>query len=146
MTETQASKVELLRWRGDAAIADEADRIAMAGFGGKGRQQARRSLVTEVDRAIEGMAARVSAADPGCGLFGEEEGIEAPSGLFWYVDPIDATANYVRGIPIFATLLAVALDGEIQLGLVSAPAMRRWLAWRGGERGGRQPESRSVAR
>jgi histidinol-phosphatase len=49
------------------------------------------------------------------------------------VDPIDATHNYVRGITVFATLLAVSLDGELQMAVVSAPAMReRWVAWRGG--------------
>jgi histidinol-phosphatase len=77
---------------------------------------------------------RLRAAYPGCGLVGEEEGTEdAAAEVVWYIDPIDATANFVRGIPIFATLLAVAVAGELQLGGVSAPAMReRWVAWRGG--------------
>ena len=94
-----------------------------------------RSFVTEVDRSIEHLAReRLRAAYPGCGLVGEEEGSDAAgASVCWYVDPIDATANFVRGIPIFATLLAVALDGELQVGVVSAPAMReRWVAWRGG--------------
>jgi histidinol-phosphatase len=126
------------RWRDVAlVIADEAERIAMSGFRRGIRVDAKpdRSFVTEVDRSIEHMARqRLRAAFPGCGLVGEEEGEDAAdSSVCWYVDPIDATANFVRGIPIFATLLAVALDGELQLGLASAPAMReRWLAWRGG--------------
>jgi len=80
---------------------------------------------------------RLRAAYPDCGLVGEEEGPDAAGAtVCWYIDPIDATANFVRGIPIFATLLAVAVEGELQLGAVSAPAMReRWVAWRGGERG-----------
>lgn len=126
------------RWRETAlAIADEADRIALAGFRRDVAVDRKpdRTLVTEVDRSIELVVRdRLRAAFPGCGLVGEEYGTDAEdAALTWYVDPIDATANFVRGIPVFATLLAVAIDGELQLGLVSAPAMReRWLAWRGG--------------
>ncbi len=132
------SELELTRWREIALeICDEADRIAMAGFrrGIKVDTKADRSFVTEADRSIERLAReRLRAACPGCGLVGEEEGPDAAgASVCWYIDPIDATANFVRGIPIFATLLAVALDGELKLGVVSAPAMReRWLAWRGG--------------
>jgi histidinol-phosphatase len=74
------------------------------------------------------------ASYPDCGLIGEEEGSDADgASVCWYVDPIDATHNYMRGVPVFATLLAVAVDGEVQLGVVSAPALReRWVAWRGG--------------
>ncbi|HET8785035.1 MAG TPA: inositol monophosphatase family protein, partial [Candidatus Limnocylindrales bacterium] len=51
----------------------------------------------------------------------------------WYVDPIDGTHNYMRGVPIFGTLLAVERDGELQAAVISAPALRmRWGAWRGG--------------
>jgi histidinol-phosphatase len=77
---------------------------------------------------------RLRSEFPGCGVVGEEEGTEsAGAAICWYVDPIDATHNYVRGIPVFATLLAVALDGELQLAVVSAPALReRWVAWQGG--------------
>ena len=94
-----------------------------------------RTYVTEVDRSIEHMVrARLRGAFPCCGFVGEEEGSDAAgASVCWYIDPIDATANFVRGIPIFATLLAVSLDGEMQMGVVSAPAMReRWIAWRGG--------------
>jgi histidinol-phosphatase len=133
-----ASERELSRWREAAtAVCDEADRVAKAGFrrGIRVDTKPDRSFVTEADRQIERLAReRLSAAFPGCGLVGEEEGTEAAgASLRWYIDPIDATANFVRGIPIFGTLLAVELDGELQLGMVSAPAMgERWLAWRGG--------------
>ena len=157
MTETTrpiASESELARWRSVAMdIADEADRIALRGFrrGIRVDTKPDRSFVTEADRGIERMAReRLRAAFPGCGLVGEEEGTDATgSSVTWYVDPIDATANFVRGIPIFATLLAVALDGELQLGLVSAPAMpERWLAWRGGGawRGKERIEVSKIAR
>jgi histidinol-phosphatase len=133
-----ASAAQLESWRGVAlSICDEADRIALAGFrrGIEVDTKPDRSFVTEVDRSIERLAReRLRAAFPGCGLVGEEEGSDAAgASVCWYVDPIDATANFVRGIPIFATLLAVSLDGEMQLGAASAPAMReRWIAWRGG--------------
>jgi histidinol-phosphatase len=138
MSESGPSQSDLTRWRDLAtSICDEADGLALAGFrrGVKISAKADRSLVTEVDRAIERMArARLRSEFPDCGIVGEEEGTEAADArLCWYVDPIDGTHNFVRGVPIFATLLAVAFEGEIRLGVVSAPALReRWVAWRGG--------------
>jgi histidinol-phosphatase len=135
---TSASPADLLRWRDLAlSIADEADRISMAGFRRHIRVEEKpdRSFVTEADQAIERLVReRLRAALPGCGLVGEEEGTDAPgAGVVWYIDPIDATHNYMRGVPVFATLLAAAVDGEIVLGVVSAPALdERWVAWQGG--------------
>ena len=94
-----------------------------------------RSYVTQADRAIEKQVRERIAHDyPDHGLVGEEYGEQAgASTVRWYVDPIDGTHNYMRGIPIFATLLALEEDGEIRLGLMSAPALHtRWFAWRGG--------------
>jgi histidinol-phosphatase len=66
------------------------------------------------------------------------------------VDPIDGTHNYLRGVPIFATLIGVERDGELQAGIVSAPALGgRWYAWRGGGAWGAGPfagSDRSGAR
>ena len=154
MSEAAVSTAELLRWRDTAlAICDEADRISLAGFRRDIEVDTKpdRSYVTAADRSIERMAReRLRNAYPGCGLIGEEEGSDAAgASVCWYVDPIDATANFVRGIPIFATLLAVAVDGELQLGVVSAPALReRWLAWRGGGawRGDRRLAVSRIAR
>ena len=126
------------RWRSAAlALCDEADLISMAGFRRDLRIDTKpdRSFVTDVDRAIERMIRQhLRAAYPGCGLVGEEEGIDAAgAAVCWYVDPIDGTHNYMRGVPVFATLLAVTVDGEVQVAVVSAPALReRWVAWRGG--------------
>jgi histidinol-phosphatase len=134
----RSTESELERWRDTAlALCDEADLMSMAGFRRDLRIDTKpdRSFVTEVDWAIESIVRQhLRAAYPGCGIVGEEEGIEAADGsLCWYVDPIDATHNYMRGVPVFATLLAVAVDGEVQVGVVSAPALgERWLAWRGG--------------
>jgi histidinol-phosphatase len=119
------------------ALCDEADLISMASFRRDMRIDTKpdRSFVTEVDRAIERMVRQhLHASYPGCGIVGEEEGIDPAAGsLSWYVDPIDATHNYMRGVPVFATLLAAAVDGVVQVGVVSAPALReRWVAWRGG--------------
>ena len=118
-------------------MCDEADQMALAGFrrGVKVSTKPDRTLVTEVDQSIERMIrSRLNSEFPGSGIVGEEEGTEsAGASICWYVDPIDATHNFVRGIPIFATLVAVAVDGEMQVAVVSAPALReRWVAWRGG--------------
>jgi histidinol-phosphatase len=138
MTEHMPSAVETSRWLEVAlAVCDEADELSLAGFRRDIRvdTKADETPVTEIDRAIESLARdRLRSAFPGCCLIGEEEGTdEAGSSLCWFIDPIDATNNYIRGVPVFATLLAVALDGEVQLGVVSAPALReRWMGWRGG--------------
>ena len=138
MSQGRPSQSDLLRWRDVATgICDEADAMAMAGFRRDVKVSTKpdRSLVTEVDQAIEHMArARLRSEFPGCGIVGEEEGTEAAGArLCWYVDPIDGTHNYVRGVPVFATLLALSCEGELQLGMVSAPGLHeRWMAWRGG--------------
>jgi histidinol-phosphatase len=68
-------------------------------------------------------------------VLGEEAGVggDAGSGAArWIVDPIDGTKNYVRGLPVWATLLALERDGVVDVGLVSAPALgRRWWSARG---------------
>jgi histidinol-phosphatase len=90
--------------------------------------------VTAADTAVEErLRAALASAFPGHGFLGEEMGIEAGSAeARWIIDPIDGTYNFARGIPIFATLLAYELDGQLVLGAVSAPALgRRWTAARG---------------
>jgi histidinol-phosphatase len=138
MSKPFESAADLAGWRELAlSICDRADEMALAWFRRDVRVSTKpdRTLVTEVDQAIERMVReRLHAAYPGCGIVGEEEGTEsAGAAVRWYVDPIDGTHNYVRGVAIFATMLAVEADGEIRLGVISAPALReRWLAWRGG--------------
>lgn len=138
MSEPTAYQSELLRWRDTAiSLADAADKMSLAGFRRDAKVSTKpdKSLVTEIDQSIERMIrGRLNAEYKGAGIVGEEEGTEAAgASVCWYVDPIDATHNFVRGISVFATLLAVSLDGELQMAVVSAPAMReRWVAWRGG--------------
>jgi histidinol-phosphatase len=94
-----------------------------------------RTYVTEADTAIEGLLReRIADAYPGHGILGEEMGSsDADAPVRWYLDPIDGTHNFMRGVPLFGTLLAVERDGELQAAVVSAPALReRWYAWRGG--------------
>ena len=94
-----------------------------------------RSFVTVADQGIEReIRSRIRARWPDHGLVGEEYGTEAGhAATRWYIDPIDGTHNFIRGVPLFGTLLAVEHEGEVQVGVISAPAMReRWYAYRGG--------------
>jgi histidinol-phosphatase len=82
-----------------------------------------RTPVTRADReAEEAVVARLGAAFPGIGFLGEESGARGDQRRRWIVDPIDGTTNFVRGIPYWATLLALEEDGEVTLGVVHAPA------------------------
>ncbi|HVS66953.1 MAG TPA: inositol monophosphatase family protein, partial [Mycobacteriales bacterium] len=66
-------------------------------------------------------------------IIGEEYGVAGDSSRRWVIDPIDGTKNYVRGVPVWATLIALQQDEQTVVGLVSAPALqRRWWAVRGG--------------
>ncbi len=118
-------------------LADSADGIALRHFRSQDLQVKEKpnlGPVSEADLAIEAeVRRRCAASHPDLGVFGEEEGEtgEARASRL-IVDPIDATRNFVRGIPIFATLLAVEVEGEIVAGMVSAPAIgERWCAARG---------------
>jgi len=90
--------------------------------------------VTEADREVERVAREwLTSRAAGDAIVGEEYGeAEGDSGRRWIIDPIDGTKNYVRGVPSWATLLALQVDGRTELGIVSAPALgRRWWAARG---------------
>lgn len=82
------------------------------------------SPVTRADKECERLIIdRITEAFPDDGIMGEEHGERKGGNRRWIVDPIDGTFNYARGIPIFATLLALEKDGEVVLGVVHAPAM-----------------------
>jgi histidinol-phosphatase len=89
--------------------------------------------VSEADHAAEEMVReRLAAARPGDAILGEEFGVEGSGRRRWIIDPIDGTKNYVRGVPVWATLLALEEDGELRVGVVSAPALgHTWWASRG---------------
>lgn len=92
--------------------------------------------VTEADGGAEALlAARLLAARPGHGLYGEEHGVQGDPGSpwRWIIDPIDGTSGFVRGIPVWATLIALThRQRGVVVGVVSAPALgRRWWAAEG---------------
>ncbi|HMG25434.1 MAG TPA: histidinol-phosphatase [Acidimicrobiia bacterium] len=90
--------------------------------------------VSEADRAAEkALRARIEAERPRDGVVGEEYGETEGSGdRRWILDPIDGTKSFVRGIPAWGTLIALEQAGEMVVGVVSAPALRRrWWASRG---------------
>lgn len=95
--------------------------------------------VTDADRAVEKIIrSTIENSRPGDAILGEEMGSTSQtpgpqSGRQWIIDPIDGTANFLRGVPIWATLIALAIDGVPVVGVVSAPALRqRWWASRDG--------------
>ena len=114
-------------------LADAADEITLKRFRARDlRIETKPDLtpVTEADQAVEHELRRLLAERrPGEPIVGEEQGESGDgAGPRWIVDPIDATKNYLRGIPLFATLIAL----EDQVAVVSAPALgRRWWAERG---------------
>ncbi len=116
-------------------LADTADAITSARFGALDlRVETKPDLtpVSEADRAAEeAIRALVARERAGEGVFGEEFGDEGGD-VRWLVDPIDGTKNYVRGVPVWATLLALERGGRVDVAVVSAPALgRRWWAARG---------------
>ena len=117
-------------------LADTADAITVPRFGSPGLAVDTKpdsTPVSAADRAVEEALRRLIARHrPGDGILGEEFG-EAPAGeRRWILDPIDGTANYVRGIPVWATLIALEAAGEVVVGVASAPLLgRRWWAARG---------------
>jgi histidinol-phosphatase len=90
--------------------------------------------VSDADRAVEQAVRGLVANDrPGDAVIGEEYGAEGESDRRWVIDPIDGTKNFMRGVPVWATLIALQENEKTVVGLVSAPALgRRWWATRGG--------------
>jgi histidinol-phosphatase len=117
-------------------LVDAADALTMARFRARDlRVETKPDLtpVSEADRAVEeAIRERLARERPGDAILGEEFGTTGDGKRRWIVDPIDGTKSYVRGIPVWATLLALEIDGELVVGAVSAPALgRRWWAARG---------------
>jgi histidinol-phosphatase len=134
----RGTDAELRGWLEVAqAACDEADVIARQHFRRDLTIETKpdRTFVTQADTAIERMIReRLLDAFPDHGLVGEEYGTEAgDASVRWYIDPIDGTHSYIRGVPLFGTLVAVERDGELQAAVLSAPALdERWWAWRAG--------------
>lgn len=114
-------------------LADAADEISLARFRALDLQvetKPDRTPVTDADRATEQAIKQILAAEaPEDGIIGEEFGNSGQAERKWIIDPIDGTANYLRGVPIWATLIALSIEGKPVLSVVSAPALgRRWWA------------------
>ena len=114
--------------------ADVADAVSLPGFQQRGftvERKADKSEVTELDRNTElAISNLLRAKRPDYSLYGEEHGVVGPADAAnqWVVDPIDGTSNFVRGVPVWATLIGL-VHREIGpvLGVVSAPALHtRW--------------------
>lgn len=118
-------------------LADLADAVTLPAFGrgGTAERKADGTPVTAADREAERVMRRALAERcPNDAVLGEEDGLHGPEGApTWVLDPIDGTRNFVRGIPVFATLIALAVDGRPVVGVISAPALgSRWEATAGG--------------
>ncbi|WP_454789163.1 histidinol-phosphatase [Mycolicibacterium lutetiense] len=115
-------------------LADQADALTMDRFGALDlRIETKPDLtpVTDADRgAEEALRASLAATRPDDTVFGEEfGGTTTLTGRQWVIDPIDGTKNFVRGVPVWCTLIALLTDGVPTIGVVSAPALaRRWWA------------------
>lgn len=115
-------------------LADRADSLTMDRFGALDLHiETKPDLtpVTDADRgAEEALRASLASARPDDTVFGEEfGGTTTLTGRQWVIDPIDGTKNFVRGVPVWCTLIALLEDGVPTIGVVSAPALaRRWWA------------------
>jgi len=117
-------------------LAAEADLISMERFSALDlvvTTKPDRTPVTDADQAVErSIRAGIAAARPDDSILGEEYGTEGSGSRQWIIDPIDGTANFLRGVPIWGTLIALAVDGVPIVGVVSSPALgKRWWAARG---------------
>ena len=120
-----------------STLADRADEITLSRFGALDLRVDTKpdlSPVTDADEAVEvEIRAILARQRPDDAIFGEEQGgTPILEGRQWVIDPIDGTKNFVRGVPAWASLIALLEDGIPIVGMVSAPALnRRWWAGRG---------------
>lgn len=118
-------------------LADAADEITMSRFGALDlRVDTKPDLtpVTDADTSVESvLRSLLHRSRPADSVLGEEYGGDFEGsgrlGRSWVIDPIDGTKNFARGVPIWATLIALLVDGVPVVGVISAPALsRRWWA------------------
>ncbi len=118
-------------------LADQADSISLERFRAQDLKVDTKpdlTPVTDADRAVEEMLRiTLSRARTRDAVMGEEFGTTGHGPRRWVLDPIDGTKNFVRGVPVWATLISLVVDDEVVLGVVSAPMLqRRWWASKGG--------------
>ena len=112
-------------------LADAADAQSLPRFDAADLEistKADNSHVTDADLATErAIRSLLEVERPADGIFGEEFGAQGGTHRQWIIDPIDGTANFLRGVPLWGTMIALAIDGVPQVGVVSMPALgRRW--------------------
>ncbi|MGP9487934.1 inositol monophosphatase family protein [Glutamicibacter sp. AOP38-B1-38] len=115
------------------AMADKVDALTLARYGSNDlRVETKPDMtpVSDADRGAEELIlAELAAHRPEDSVLGEEFGVHGTGSRRWVIDPIDGTKNFVRRVPVWATLIALLIDDEPVLGVVSAPALsRRWHA------------------
>ncbi|VXB02331.1 Histidinol-phosphatase [Microbacterium sp. 8M] len=133
MSETRAdadfqSDLDLALRLADAADAQSLPRFDAADLNVS--LKADRSHVTDADLATERAIREILQAErPEDGILGEEFGTSGDARRQWIIDPIDGTANFLRGVPMWGTMISLAIEGVAQVGVVSMPALgRRWWA------------------
>jgi histidinol phosphatase-like enzyme (inositol monophosphatase family) len=112
--------------------------------------KADRSFVTDLDRRIEQkLRSEITSRFPEHGIIGEEEGRERPdAAIQWVLDPIDGTAPFIAGVPVYATLVAMAIEGVPVIGVADFPAARRRFVGMSGRptlQNGRRCDTRAAS-
>ena len=114
------------------ATAIDAGKVALAHYqtGVDVELKADRSPVTLADRGAEQLIrAAIAGRFPDHSIVGEEYGVETRSSSFrWVVDPIDGTKSFVRGVPLFGTLIGLEIDGRVEVGVCHLPALGETIA------------------
>ncbi|MGH3472918.1 MAG: histidinol-phosphatase [Nocardioidaceae bacterium] len=118
-------------------LADDADSLTMDRFKALDLHVVNKPDLTPVSdadkRAEDAVRRTLGRARPRDAVLGEEAGSSGWGPRRWVIDPIDGTKNYVRGVPVWATLIGLMIEDEVVAGVVSAPALgRRWWASKGG--------------
>jgi histidinol-phosphatase len=118
-------------------LADRADAISLARYQALDlviTTKPDNSPVTDADKAVErAIIDAIAAQYPSDGVVGEEFGTSGSKDRYWVIDPIDGTKNFMRGVPTWATLIALVENEEVVASVVSSPALyRRWYASAGG--------------
>lgn len=133
-------------------LADDADSITMDRYKSLDLHVATKpdlTPVSESDRKVEQVIrTTLSRARPRDAVVGEEEGTTGWGSRRWIVDPIDGTKNYIRGVPVWATLIGLMVEDQVVVGVVSAPALgkRWWASYGGGSWTGRALMSATACR
>lgn len=133
-------------------LADQSDSVTLGGFGNRCLQidtKPDATPVTEIDHAVEELIRDILEHERfDDAVVGEEFGTKGGGPRQWVVDPVDGTKNFIRGVPVWASLIALLVEGDPVMGVASAPALGlRWFACReGGAWKGRSPQDAAKLR